>query len=422
LLVTCISILMGCSRFSTIGELPGISKIESQINNIAITPQLSVGNFDERRFAECMLPLVANIKPGLIEMAVQAKSLNGDWGNDLMHRLSRLDSTSLADDASLLGKLLGHISTATKLPGKDSDSLLRQRVKDDLDGFLRRLKQDQHPFQTDTKQVFALGGQYFLAYFKKGGLQAVEQTISDKAEREKGLEKAAELLQRKPDDPVFLKAANLLMSELNKASRKAERKASGFIGRDGTQYGFPGTSEQDGRVSIDHNQVSADGIRLLLEAFRDTFAPLPVLVNSTAAQQGGLAQYAIAFDNQGQLIRETDADGQLLPGWEEKYQIGADGGVQLIWHFDRHDAANSATITINEDKFQKIEAHARKAEAQVAGSIGKAIRGGSWGALNNEAIATLLETAVGVVARHTAERGEWCLLAQESIAQNQHQP
>lgn len=85
------------------------------------------------------------------------------------------------------------------------------------------------------------------------------------------------------------------------------------------------------------------------------------------------------------------------------------------WVYDRR-AGTSADISIDEAGFQEIEAHSRKAEASVAGAVGKAIRGGSWGALNNEAVAKLVETAAGVVARHVTERAQWCVKAQAGEA------
>ena len=40
--------------------------------------------------------------------------------------------------------------------------------------------------------------------------------------------------------------------------------------------------------------------------------------------------------------------------------------------------------------------------------VGKAIRGGSWGALNNEAVAKVIETVAEVLACHATERAGWC--------------
>lgn len=272
------------------------------------------------------------------------------------------------------------------------------------------------------EQVFSLSEQYLHAYFKKGPKQVIDQALNNQTYRQKDLEEAAKLLQRKPDDPTFLTAANLLNSARRNARQSADLNPSGFIGRVGTQYGFPGTTEQNSPVSINHNRISADGIRLLMEAFRDTFAPLPVLAKSTAATLGRLAAFAIDFNDQGQLRPERDGQGQLLPDWENKYLINSDGTIRFILRYDRRDPTKSAIISISDDKFQDIEARPRNTEAEVAGIIGKAIRGGSWGALNNEAIATLVETAAGVLAPHTLERGEWRLLAQEDPLQSATQP
>lgn len=116
LFLAAISCMAGCSPLTTIGELPPLSKIENQITHISLSPRLKLGEFDEKRFTECMLPLSANIKPGLIEMAAQAKNINGELSYDLMNRLSDLDGFALSDDFSLLGRLLEHLPIAIKLP------------------------------------------------------------------------------------------------------------------------------------------------------------------------------------------------------------------------------------------------------------------------------------------------------------------
>jgi hypothetical protein len=152
---------------------------------------------------------------------------------------------------------------------------------------------------------------------------------------------------------------------------------SGFISRDGTKFQFPvqlGTDSKNGIgtiSSVDHSQIGADIIRIILEAIRDgsldTCEALPAL-DESATGVGA------------QLLRVFTDNKECSKGW----------GVP------------------SEAEFSKMQAHANAAESLLGTAAGKAIRGGTLGSLNNEALARAAETAVGVIARHTAERVEWC--------------
>lgn len=400
----------GCSLVSTVGELPAISHVRDKISDIKLKAERKIPKPDIDRFNSCMLPLTSRIRPGFHALVDHAKSVREDIDADLTAKFAELEDLDLFDDDSILGHIFKHLPkamtlTEAKAEQPEDKSSSGKETEDEWEKIRARAKDD-------AKLAFDLSNHYLSAYFKKGAIQIVADELQNDATAAKLLEKVGDLLDREANDPKLAKAAKLLKPQLEKVGKKVERKASGFIGRDGTRYGFPGVIDETARVSIDHTQIGADTIRLIMEALRDTYAPLPVLARSTPAEKAQLADYVIAFDNKGNLKKENDAQGQPRA---DKYRVDPDHKVRLLWHYDHRDPSKVEAIAITEKRFQSIEAHARKAEAQVAGQIGRAIRGGSWGALNNEALAKLIETAAGVLARHTVERGEWCLLAQHDL-------
>jgi len=58
-----------------------------------------------------------------------------------------------------------------------------------------------------------------------------------------------------------------------------------------------------------------------------------------------------------------------------------------------------------------VNKRAGAVESMVRGVVGELIRGISWLALNKEAIAKAIETALGVTARKAAEKFAWCYAA-----------
>ncbi|MGH8549248.1 MAG: hypothetical protein ACRERU_11750 [Methylococcales bacterium] len=122
---------------------------------------------------------------------------------------------------------------------------------------------------------------------------------------------------------------------------------------------------------MDHSQVGADLIRIILEAIRDGF-----------------------------LARD---DCAALPAISES-ATGVTAGLLMDFHVN----ACKTYWKVDLDDFIEIQMRANAAEAMIASTAGKAIRGGSMGSLNNEALARAVETAAGVIARHTTERVEWC--------------
>ncbi|OQW42586.1 MAG: hypothetical protein A4S08_11520 [Proteobacteria bacterium SG_bin4] len=212
----------------------------------------------------------------------------------------------------------------------------------------------------------------------------------NQAEGEEKIEQLKEILRLYSEayfSPSFESIASTSISN-------SDSKKPGFIARDGTKYSFSGLNKSEGKLSIDHNQIGADMVRIFLEAVRDTFYPLPVDADSTLAQA----------QNEKKLKFKIDIFNK------------PNDNNEITWKAGKKEYKYNMDV----DYFRKIETNANTSEATIATAIGKAIRGGSMGSLNNEAIAKTIETAAGVVARHTTERFEWCLAVnQEEVTSKQ---
>ena len=373
--VTGILLFSGCT---TIGTLPHVAELQSKIENLKQPIHLPT-KVDVENYAACMAPLSAKLKPGLL--ALTDKLHQHPSGPFLSRQLAALDESMLFDDTQNLRDYLNILS----------DQLVTDStaIKDKIDGTVKQLQQEASPVKADLEAVSKRSEVYLKAYFTKNISQIVRSLAMDDSEKSDLKAKIADVLQRKPDDPTVAKALDKLSPQIQKIANKIADKSPGFISRDGTAYNFPGATNQCAAPThIDHSQIEADVIRIILESLRDTYAPLPVLANSTAATIEGA----------------------------DTLDFGPDHSVPLTvgWHINHSDPGSLLQFTLTADQFQDIAAKARSAEASVAGAVGKAIRGGSWGSLNNEAVARSIETAAGVLARHTAERAEWCVQAQRS--------
>jgi hypothetical protein len=239
-------------------------------------------------------------------------------------------------------------------------------------------------FRNATKRTH----QYLMAYFGSVTLAPETTAQIDEVQRAALQAKLASTLKRKPDDPLVVGIVGDSLGILQGISLKTS--TSGFVAREGTVFGFPGVTQAMSGNSIDHSQIGADVIRIILDALRDAYAPLPVLAESTAGRLAGDSNEGLPID----IASPGDIDGKR--------------GVVGTWHFAGSASSQAFPYGLAAGDFALIEANARSAEASVAGAVGKAIRGGSWGSLNNESLAKFIETAAGVLARQTVERSEWC--------------
>jgi hypothetical protein len=362
---------------SQLGQLDRINGFQLPL---AITPSV-----DPVEFADCMAPATANVKLGFGQMIdkLKAHSENGL----LLNQLGLFDKPSLAEHAlqarTHLRNLVDHftanliISDLVGMP----DSVISEKIRQKAEKIVEYIQQHPIDSEQDLLLLKKLSRAYLTAYF----IKPVDFTQLRSEDEQDLRADIAGILQHNPNHPKV----NALLDMLQPRLRPAGLKVAGFIDRDGSQFGFSGGSGSADNLKVDHSQIGADVMRIFLDAMRDTLAPLPVLAYSTAGQQ------------------PTEFDVMAFQT--------ADQPIAFDWHMDRHNQSKAIHLSLTAQQFEYIQALAKQAEASAASSVGKAIRGGAFGSLNNEAIARQLETAAGVLARHVTERSQWCLLAQGKL-------
>ena len=152
--------------------------------------------------------------------------------------------------------------------------------------------------------------------------------------------------------------------------------SNGFVDRSGNTLLFPGISAEievspanSVRISattVDSQRVSADLMRIFLEAFFDAAFRVPAVHGATALRVGPNSQ-------------------------ESPYP-----------EFD----ANHPTISL--EALARVTRDALRAEAAATSLVGKAVRGGSVFGTQNETLAATLETAAGVIAKKLVEHEGFC--------------
>jgi hypothetical protein len=152
--------------------------------------------------------------------------------------------------------------------------------------------------------------------------------------------------------------------------------SKGFVDRSGNALLFPGISAElevspanSVRMSagtVDSQRVSADLMRIFLEAFFDAAFRVPAVHGATALQ------------------------------------VGPDSLESPYPEFD----ANRPMISL--EALARVTRDALRAEAAVTSLVGKAVRGGSVFSAQNETLAATLETAAGVIAKKLVEHEGFC--------------
>lgn len=335
------------------------------------------------QFAKCMAPQTAKLKPGFTRFVAKLKT--HPQGKLLLAEIGLLDDSQLIDSVmtvrSQVQTLFSQFTTDAGFVIDLKDSRIAEIMSDSAINDTEDAQQLSINVDKDMQLLDDLTRSYLKAYFTKP--LDVQASVVNKTKLRVSL---AAILNLKPQDQKISTLMDFLQPQL-KSSINPITRLGGFIDRDGSQFGFPGVASQTGSLKVNYSQIATEVMRIFLNALRDGLAPIPVLENSTAAS----LQYN--FD--------------IL-------QFGlSDQPITLEWHMDRHDTSKVLSIRVSPEQFENIESNARQAEASVASSVGKAIRGGSMGSLNNEAVAQLLETVAGVLAKHKSQRAQWCLLAQD---------
>jgi hypothetical protein len=152
--------------------------------------------------------------------------------------------------------------------------------------------------------------------------------------------------------------------------------SKGFVDRSGNSLLFqgisaeievsPANSVRMSATTVDSQRVSADLVRIFLEAFFDAAFRVPAVHGATALRMGSTPQ--------GSPYPEFDAD---------------------------HPA-------ISLEGLGRVTRDALRAEAAVTSLVGKAVRGGSVFGTQNETLAATLEAAAGVMAKKLIEHEGFC--------------
>jgi hypothetical protein len=147
-----------------------------------------------------------------------------------------------------------------------------------------------------------------------------------------------------------------------------------FISRSGAVYGFPHITVtidplSDDKVEIteiDWNVIGSKVVKVFIEAIGDQYIGIPADPRSTACK-----------------IDPSTCFKENVP------QFG----------------------NISADDFSKVNAHADIVDALVSGVVGKTIRGAGWISLNNEALASMIESLIGTIAKKAAEKVAYCIVS-----------
>lgn len=145
--------------------------------------------------------------------------------------------------------------------------------------------------------------------------------------------------------------------------------SAGFVDRNGTTFTFPGLSAnlivantpfqlQSG--SADSRRIASDLTRIFLEALFDAAFQVPAVDGATALKIEG---------------------------------------------YPRFDSTNPP---ISMDELAKVTTDALRAEAAAISRVGELVRGGGGLGINNETLASAIETAAGVIAKKLAEHELFC--------------
>lgn len=152
--------------------------------------------------------------------------------------------------------------------------------------------------------------------------------------------------------------------------------SKGFVDRGGNALLFPGISAElevspansvrMSAITVDSQRVSADLMRIFLEAFFDAAYRVPAVHGATALRVGP---------------------------------------APLELPYPEFDA-NRPMISL--EALARVTRDALRAEAAVTSLVGKAVRGGSVFSTQNETLAATLETAAGVIAKKLVEHEGFC--------------
>lgn len=218
---------------------------------------------------------------------------------------------------------------------------------------------------------------YFKAFFRDG--KFFKATIDRTDLLERIVSKLKEEIPGLDDDDYIGLAQNLFPEQgLDKQGAKyvfGRIGDTGLITRDGSKLTFPGLevsttlgSSEIETPDIDYIAVGSDLIRVLLQANFDAALRVPAVSNAT----------------------------------------GRSGSIPEPLRLRNAGGTDEYSFNVNEEEFGDIKTRSTQIEGVVSAGTGRLIRGISLFSLNNEALATAIETAVGMAVRKPMEKTLWC--------------
>lgn len=233
---------------------------------------------------------------------------------------------------------------------------------------------------------------YLKAYFRNGRFVQAKWDLGNpflkafEALPPEVKKKLAEIIPQKKFEEFNKKLEELLSGEIGKIAD------SGFVSRGGDALAIPPItasfdSKKQNRFSIssfEADTVGADIVRITFEALGDAISEIPAVSEATGVVS--------------EVLIEA---GKQLP----------DAGEIKI---------NGASPPKVEDVMGNVERLSGKAHGMVSSSVGTAIRGINIASLNNEALAKILESTAGTIARKVTERMAWCWYASIPAEENKN--
>lgn len=217
---------------------------------------------------------------------------------------------------------------------------------------------------------------YLKAYFRNGKFITGAVTVPS-------LESVfPELKKLNADDRK--KLDDLLAKVKDKLSGFGKVSDIGFVSRTGASFQFPAVAvsfdvakTQISATQLDYLAIGSQLVRVMLEAIFDAHDRLPAVSKATGV--------TLSSDRKG---------------------------IEAIELPDYKSIKNTKDYEpVDEEAFGKIDAYANQLDGAAAVVTGRALRGVGPVALNNEAIAKLIETAIGAVVRKVGEKVGWCWYA-----------
>jgi hypothetical protein len=221
---------------------------------------------------------------------------------------------------------------------------------------------------------------YLKSYFRHGNV--VQLTLDTSSLKAKILEQLEKEFGQKLSESEIKKIADSLTSRLQSESFGTVSDAA-FVARGGKKYAFqeidikvaPGNANALSASKISGTSVVADITRVVVEALMDAKHQLPTATGAT--------------------------------GSDPKFDLGlVQNGIPCK---DQASITPTCSRFVTADQFNRVESISSELDGLTLALVGTELRGVSWFSLNNEYLATFLETLTAATVRKESEKVAWCM-------------